>query len=81
MFIMTLSNSEQETLWVGGWNSLYEHVDSYPEAYILVPEYKEVSLEEAQGWIQDSAYNSYVTKFSISYYKGRKSIFLNKELA
>lgn len=78
---MSLINSEQEMLWVDGWNSLYEYFDSYPDAYILVPEHKEVSLEEAQSWIQDSAYCSYATKFSISYYKGKKSIFLYRELA
>ncbi len=75
---MTLSNLEQEEIWIEAWNDLYDLIEKHPEGYILIPEYRQVSVEEAKGWVQDTAYSSQRICFSIDYYKGKKSIFIKK---
>lgn len=75
---MTLSNTEQETIWINAWNEIHELVLRLPDSYILLPEFQEVTCEDAKSWIQDRAYESYKIKFSIDFYKGKKSIFINK---
>ena len=75
---MTLSNSEKEEAWVDAWNNLSEIIEKNPKGYILVPENKEVTFEEAKGWMQDAAYESNEITFSVEYYKGKKSVFINK---
>lgn len=73
---MPLSNLEQEDLWLSAWDELYELLEKYGEAFLLLPEYLESSLEDVQGWIQDEAYRSRKIVFQIEFYKGRESIVL-----
>jgi len=75
---MALSNLEQEEIWLQGWDGLDELIEKTPNCYLLIPEYIEVSLSEAQGWIQDAAYESNRVIFNIEYYKGKNSILISK---
>lgn len=74
---MSLSNFEKEMLWVNGWNDLTDIHESVADGYILIPEYAEVSLEEAKGWIQEQAYLGHKAEFRVDYYRGKKSVFIN----
>ena len=76
-----LTNLEQEEIWIEGWNDLFEIFNKHPNGYLLVNEHREVTLEEAKSWIQDAAYKSNRVTFTIEYYKGEKSILINKEPA
>ena len=78
---MTLSNLAQEDIWLDAWDDLYDLIKKYPKGYILIPEYTEVDLDTAQGWIQDAAYDSNRIIFSVTYFKGRESILINKAAA
>ena len=73
-----LSNLEQEESWLRGWDELDDLMAKNPECYVMLPEYKEVTLSEAQGWIQDAAYESNRVVFKTEYYKGKNSILINK---
>jgi len=75
---MSLNNAEQEGVWIDAWNDLSDLLDEYPKAYILLPDYKIVNREEAEGWIQDAAYGSNRIKFEIIWFKGKRSVFLSK---
>lgn len=75
---MVLTNLEQEELWLQGWDALDDFIERYPGGYLLLPDYKEVSLGEAQEWIQIAAYESNKTVFATEYYKGKSSILINK---
>ncbi len=74
---MTLSNSEQEMVWVDAWNDLYELIGKFPEGCILLPEFQEATKEEAKGWIQDSVYKGNRIEFKVDYFKGKESIYIN----
>ena len=78
---MTLSNLEQEETWLNAWDDLDVLILKNPDCYILVPEYVEVSLDEAQTWVQEAAYESNRIKLSVEFYKGKKSILIDKEAA
>ena len=73
---MQLSNSEIEMIWIDAWNDLYDFMKQYPEGYILIPKYIEVSKEDAEGWIQDTVYSGSGVKLTIDYYKGIMSIYI-----
>ncbi|MDE1461030.1 hypothetical protein [Spartinivicinus poritis] len=75
---MSLSNTEKEMVWVEAWNDLYDLIEKYPGGYILLPDYIETNKESAEGWIQNAAYESNRIVFNIEYFKGKKSIFINK---
>lgn len=74
----TMNNTEQEEVWIAAWNDLADLIDENPGAYILLPECMEASKDEAQGWIQDAAYESNRVKLKVAYFKGKKSIYINK---
>ncbi len=73
-----LSNLEQEEAWIQAWDELDILMDKNSESYLLLPEYREASLSEVQGWIQGAAYESNRTTFKIEYDKGKNSILINK---
>ena len=64
-------------VWVNAWNNLYDLIEKFPEGYVLLPGFQETSKEEAEGWIQDSAYESKRIEFKVDYFKGKKSIFIS----
>ena len=76
--ILVLSNLEQEEAWLQGWDELDDLRGNYPECYLLLPEYCEVSLDKAQEWIQNAAYESKRATFRIVFYKGKNSILMEK---
>ncbi|MGH1428617.1 MAG: hypothetical protein ACRBEE_11810 [Arenicella sp.] len=78
---MTLSNTEQEMVWINAWNDLAALIQQYPDAFILTPDFTEVSKEEAESWIQRSAYESNTISFRADYFKGITSIFIHQEPA
>ncbi len=73
---MSLSNTDKEMLWIDSWNDLYDLIENHGVEYLLLENYQEVTLERAQGFIQDSAYESKSVDFKIDYYKGKKSILI-----
>ena len=73
---MTLSNVEQEMLWIDSWNDLYDLIEEQSVEYLLLENYQEVTLESAQGFIQDSAYEGKAVDFKLEFYKGKKSILI-----
>jgi len=73
---MSLSNTDKEMLWIDSWNDLYDLIENHRVEYLLLENYQEVTLERAQGFIQDSAYESKSVDFKIDYYKGKKSILI-----
>ncbi|WP_431686202.1 hypothetical protein [Hahella sp. NBU794] len=76
---MTLSSSQQEQLWIDAWNDLDDLQAQNLFSFILLPDYVEANLEQAQGWIQDRVYENYKIHFEIAFYKGKKSIFIHAE--
>ncbi len=72
---MTKSNLEQEMVWINAWNDLCDLITLHPDAYILLSDYKVVSEDEAQGWIQDAAYDDYDLEFSMIYFSRRHRLF------
>ncbi len=79
--MMALSNTEQEEAWINAWNDLDGLIKMYPDGYILVPYYKQVTVGQAQAWMQEAAYDSNRLILRSEYYKGKKSIFIYKVLA
>ena len=75
---MVLTKLEQEEAWIQGWDELDSLMDKYPDSYLLLPNYIEVSVEDAREWIQNSAYESNKCRFQIEHYKGKISILINK---
>jgi len=75
---MVFSNLEQEESWIKGWEDLDDLMVKNPSCYLLVPGYLEVTLAEAQRWIQNAAYESTSVVFKTEYYKGVNSILINK---
>ncbi len=78
---MIRSNLEQEETWLNAWDDLNVLILKNPDCHLLIPEYVEVSLDEAQAWVQEAAYESNRIKLKIEFYKGKKSIFIDKEAA
>ncbi|WLQ17363.1 hypothetical protein O5O45_15730 [Hahella aquimaris] len=74
---MTLSSSQQEQLWIDAWNDLDDLLAQNQFSFILLPDYVEANLEQAQGWIQSHVYADYKIHFEIAFYKGKKPIFIN----
>ena len=75
---MMLSNLEQEETWLQGWDVLDELIERNPGGYLLLSNYKEISLTEARAWIQAAAYENNKTEFDTEYYRGKKSILIKK---
>lgn len=73
---MALSNADKEMLWVDSWNELYDLIEKHGVKYLLLENYQEVTLEGAQGFIQNSAYEGKAVEFKIDHYKGKKSILI-----
>ncbi len=78
---MTLSNLQQEEVWIEGMNRLDDCMEVNPGAYLLTEQYDELSKEQAETWIMESAYESNITTFKTECYKGVKSIVLPKKSA
>jgi hypothetical protein len=78
---MILTNVEQEDIWINGWEDLYGLLETHPGAYIVLPDNIEVSLAEAQSWIQEAAYTNHRLVFNTGFFKGKKSIFIFKASA
>lgn len=72
-----LSNLEQEELWIKGWDELAVLMDKYPECYLLIPQYRESTLDEALQWIQNAAYKGSKVSFKVEHYKGKESIVMD----
>ena len=71
---MEFSKLEQEEAWADAWNELYDLLENSPGAVVLLPGYCEVSLERAQEWIQNRAYESRRIAFRTCWFKGSKAI-------
>ena len=76
---MILSNSEQEMLWVESWNDLYDLIEKHTVKHLLLEGYQEVDLDTAQGFIQNSAYESKRVSFKLELYKGVKTLLITVE--
>jgi hypothetical protein len=78
---VTLSNLQQEEVWIEGMNRLDDCMEVNPGAYLLTEQYDELSKEQAETWIMEAAYESNITTFKTEWYKGVKSIVLSKKSA
>lgn len=71
---MTQDNGDIEMAWVRGWDLLWEMTrDRKP---ILNSDWQPISLEIAQGLIQDAAYSSSTWALESVYYRGRQAVQL-----
>ena len=73
MKLKELSSLEQEELWVEGWEALYRLHDN-GRKILINEQWQEISLEEAQGLIQDNAYQSRAWNFEEVFFHGRSAI-------
>ena len=76
---MKLSNSQQEESWGNSWNDLYDLIKKIPGGFILIDNYIETNLEDAQAIIQNRAYKSQLVEFEVVFYKGKKSILIKNK--
>lgn len=75
---MDISNTEKEMAWIDAWNDFYDLLETNFNGFILLPDFQESSVEDAKGWIQDTVYSGFLVKFTVDYYKGKKSLFVHK---
>ena len=73
---MSLNNTDIEMLWIDSWNELYELIEKHNVEHLLLENYQEATLESAQGFIQDSAYEGKAVDFKVDFFKGKKSILV-----
>jgi len=76
---MALNNTEQEMMWINSYNDLIELIEDHSPAYIVLPNYIEANLDTTETWIQSAAYDSNKIIFNVDYYKGKLSVFIDKE--
>jgi DNA polymerase III delta subunit len=73
---MSLSNTAKEMLWIGSWNDLDEILSANNSLMLVAPDWSEISLDDAQGMIQDHAYESQKVQFDRNYYRGKPALRL-----
>ena len=73
-----MSNADIEMIWVDAWNDMYNMIGSRKNVIFLQPDFSEVSLDDCQGWLQDSAYDGYKLGMKEVWYKGKKAIQVSR---
>ncbi len=76
MNLNKLTNLEQEEYWIEKWSELYELIEVESDIVFLTSDWREITLDEALGIIQDEAYQDYKIKFRKVWYKGKKALQL-----
>ena len=69
-----MSNADIEMVWADAWNDLYDLTGSRKNIMFLLPDLTEVSFDDCQAWLQDSAYDGYKLGMKEVWYKGKKAI-------
>jgi hypothetical protein len=67
-------SAKQEQIWIDAWNDLYDLLKDKDNIKLLLPDWSEVSLDEMQGWIQQTAYENKLVRFDRVWYKGQKAL-------
>jgi hypothetical protein len=76
--VESMSNTNIEMIWVDAWNELYDLIGSRKKVICLLPDFKEVSLDDCKGWLQDSAYDGFKLGLKEVWYKGHKAIQVSR---
>jgi hypothetical protein len=67
-------NSEIEMRWVALWNDLFEAIEGMPGMAILDEDWNPISLDGAQGLIQDAVYAGKHPALESTWFKGKRSV-------
>lgn len=67
-------SEKQEQKWIDAWNELYDLIQDNNEIKLLLPDWSVVSLDDMQGWLQESAYQNETFRFEWIWYKGQKAL-------
>ncbi|HTE20260.1 MAG TPA: hypothetical protein VK689_17990 [Armatimonadota bacterium] len=72
------SNSELEVRWVDAWVDLDQIVGERWNIQCLLPDGRVVSMEECQGWLQDSAYDDWQVKVEAGWVWGKQGVIATR---
>ena len=75
------TNDEIETEWVNAWDQLYELIGDRRNVVCVLPDWKTVSVEDCQGWLQTSAYKGYTLTVRETWHAGEKAIAVDRTQA
>ncbi len=67
-------SEKQEQKWIDAWSELYDLIQDNNEIKLLLPDWSVVSLDDMQGWLQESAYQNKTFRFEWTWYKGQKAL-------
>lgn len=73
-----MNNTEIEMEWIDAWNDLSELAGDRYDVVYLLPDWKEITLKECQGWLQTSAYQGYKLSVGEVYYQGKKALQVSR---
>lgn len=74
----TPSNADLEMRWINAWNEIYEIIGSRREVKCQLPDGSAVTVEECQGWLQQSAYAGYLLRVEFGMVLGSPGIIVSR---
>jgi hypothetical protein len=72
------ANSEVEQAWIDAWNDLADLAGALWDAACLLPDFRCVSVNERQLWLQKYAYEGYSLALNEVWHEGRRGIAVNR---
>jgi hypothetical protein len=70
-------NADIEMRWVALWEELFEVTGRNPSVVILDEDWNPISLDSAQGLIQDAVYSGQLPALESTWFKGRRAVRVN----
>jgi hypothetical protein len=67
-------NADIEMRWAALWEELFEFTAGKPFMVILDEEWNPISLEDAQGRIQDAVYSGQLPVLESAWFKGKRAV-------
>ena len=74
----TPSNAEIEERWIDAWNALDEIIGDRWNVRCLLSEGQVVSVDECQGWLQDSVYDGWRVKVEPGWVFGKQGVIASR---
>jgi hypothetical protein len=69
-----MTNQDIEEAWIAAWDRLYQLIGGREGLLFALPDWREVSREELEGWIQDQAYDGYRVCLEQVWLRGRPAV-------